>query len=127
MVGIIDKPKRIKRSRRLGWRKPAGAVIVDRTSRWGNPFKLSPDGWILYKKEEKIIGSFWCYWSASSGFGKSDVVDLYAQWIHGKLQEDHPYLPTPPSIEELKGKDLVCFCNLDQPCHADYLLEIANK
>lgn len=28
---------------------------------------------------------------------------------------------------ELRGKNLACFCPLDQPCHADVLLEIANK
>ena len=27
---------------------------------------------------------------------------------------------------ELRGKDLACWCPLDQPCHADILLEIAN-
>jgi hypothetical protein len=28
--------------------------------------------------------------------------------------------------EKLGGKDLACWCPLDQPCHADVLLEIAN-
>jgi hypothetical protein len=28
---------------------------------------------------------------------------------------------------ELRGKNLACFCPLDQPCHADVLLEIANR
>lgn len=28
---------------------------------------------------------------------------------------------------ELRGKDLVCWCPLDQPCHADVLLEVANR
>lgn len=28
---------------------------------------------------------------------------------------------------ELKGKNLACFCPLDQPCHADVLLQIANE
>ena len=28
---------------------------------------------------------------------------------------------------ELRGKNLACFCPLDQPCHADVLLELANK
>lgn len=28
-------------------------------------------------------------------------------------------------IEELCGKDLACWCPLDQPCHADVLLELA--
>jgi len=27
---------------------------------------------------------------------------------------------------ELKGLDLGCYCDLDQPCHADILLRIAN-
>jgi hypothetical protein len=27
---------------------------------------------------------------------------------------------------ELAGKDLACWCPLDQPCHADVLLELAN-
>lgn len=27
---------------------------------------------------------------------------------------------------ELRGKNLACWCPLDQPCHADVLLEVAN-
>ena len=27
----------------------------------------------------------------------------------------------------LAGKNLACWCQLDQPCHADVLLKIANK
>jgi hypothetical protein len=29
-------------------------------------------------------------------------------------------------ISQLKGKDLMCWCPLDQPCHADILLALAN-
>ena len=29
-------------------------------------------------------------------------------------------------ISELRGKDLACWCGLDQECHADVLLELAN-
>lgn len=29
--------------------------------------------------------------------------------------------------EELRGKNLACWCPLDQPCHADVLLELANN
>lgn len=28
---------------------------------------------------------------------------------------------------ELAGHDLACWCPLDQPCHADVLLEVANR
>lgn len=31
------------------------------------------------------------------------------------------------SINELRGKDLACWCPLDRPCHADVLLELANQ
>ena len=27
---------------------------------------------------------------------------------------------------DLRGKNLACWCPLDQPCHADVLLELAN-
>jgi hypothetical protein len=30
-------------------------------------------------------------------------------------------------LNEIKGLDLACWCRLDQPCHADVLLEIANR
>ena len=28
---------------------------------------------------------------------------------------------------ELRGRDLACYCPLDEPCHADVLLELANR
>jgi hypothetical protein len=28
---------------------------------------------------------------------------------------------------ELRGRDLACHCPLDEPCHADVLIEIANE
>jgi hypothetical protein len=30
-------------------------------------------------------------------------------------------------FDELRGKNLACWCPLDQPCHAEVLLELANK
>ncbi len=30
-------------------------------------------------------------------------------------------------VSELRGRDLCCWCRLDQECHADILLEIANR
>jgi hypothetical protein len=28
---------------------------------------------------------------------------------------------------ELRGRDLACYCPLDEPCHADVLLAVANQ
>jgi hypothetical protein len=33
----------------------------------------------------------------------------------------------PKVFEALRGKNLACWCSLDQPCHADVLLELANS
>lgn len=43
------------------------------------------------------------------------AVKLFGLWVDRELAR-----------EELRGKNLACWCPLDQPCHADVLLEIAN-
>ena len=35
------------------------------------------------------------------GFEIKDIVELYGRWLDGELKAIAPYLPTPPSIEEL--------------------------
>lgn len=93
------KPKRIQRKRTKGWKLPEGAVYVGRPTKWGNPYTLH-DG------DPKFI------------------VALYRRKIRGNVWSE----PNARSIKaELSGKDLACWCPLDQPCHADVLLEIANS
>lgn len=36
-------------------------------------------------------------------------------------------IDSPARIALLRGKNLACFCPLDQACHADVLLELANR
>jgi hypothetical protein len=116
--------KRIQRKRTKGWRMPENATYVGRPSKFGNPFKLTPDGWILYYKQNKLIGDPWCYWSETGGHSLEDIILLYEKWITGKLPK---WLPKVPDISTLKGKDLVCWCPLDRPCHADILLKLLNS
>ena len=40
---------------------------------------------------------------------------------------EHRLLIDPIFLEPLRGKDLACWCSLDQECHAQVLLELANK
>ena len=99
-------PKRIQRKRTKGWRMPAGAVYVGRSSKWGNPF-TGPDAVEKYREMIKTVGY------TNGG---------YTIWVKPdgkKISLD--------SLKELRGKDLVCWCPLDKPCHADILLEIVNK
>lgn len=117
-------PKRIQRKRTKGWRKPEGAVYVGRPNKWGNPF---PPG---RKMAELGIGLI-----ADSGLlpiVKADHAHeitleesllLYRIYILGCIKHNGNYY----IIGNLRGKDLMCWCPLDQPCHADVLLEIANE
>jgi len=53
---------------------------------------------------------------------------LYRLWVKGKPSLQ--YFREPPTVglikSALRGKNLACWCALDQPCHADVLLELAN-
>lgn len=93
------KPKRIQRRRVKGWRMPAGAVIVTRPTRWGNPFKVTAE---RSRREAVVAYSIW--------IGMPDQQEL-----RNAIKSD------------LRGHDLVCWCRLNEPCHADVLMRIANE
>lgn len=99
-------PKRIQRKRTKGWRMPDGAVYVGRPTKWGNPYVVG--------SIHLSIGD-----DGITGYTVDDAnrsVALYEEDGLGYVED----------IEELRGKDLACWCPLDQPCHADVLLEWAN-
>lgn len=98
--------KRIQRKRTKGWKMPEGAVYVGRPTQWGNP-------WLA---DVSYYGSL-----ESARFC---TVALYQQWLQGT--HNSTTLPPTPDLAPLRGKDLACWCPLDQPCHADVLLELAN-
>lgn len=103
-------PKRIQRRRTKGWRMPESAIYVGRPTRWGNPF---------------VIGR----WIRPVGQLPFQIQTAKQAVILYEMQ----FYPCPAvkravtSIQaELRGHDLACFCPLDQPCHADVLLKLAN-
>ncbi|KKL72439.1 hypothetical protein LCGC14_2084930 [marine sediment metagenome] len=50
---------------------------------------------------------------------RGKVIALYADWLDGMVFNERL------NIDELRGKDLVCWC-APLPCHADILLKLAN-
>lgn len=111
-------PQRIQLSRRKGWRKPEGAIVVARPSRWGNPYRVGST--LTLADEHGRIQTL-------GNLNAEDAVSLYRFWVSNWHVGDRPVSrPTPLSFEELRGHDLACWCPLDQPCHADVLLELAN-
>lgn len=95
---------RIQRSRARGWRMPEGAVYVGRPSRWGNPYRVG---------DPVVLRSF--LGTTTSTLTARQAVDLFRRDFAKSLP-----------VEELRGRDLACWCPLDQPCHADVLLDLAN-
>lgn len=118
-------PARFQRRRTKGWRAPEGAVYVGRPTRFGNPFTLAPaasqrggllDMWAVEYKGRKLGR-----WDDIAD-ARADAADRFARWIREPEQADTRRL----FRALLHGRDLTCWCPLDQPCHADVLLRLAN-
>lgn len=99
--------KRIQRKRTKGFRLPPNAVYVGRPSKWGNPYRLDEEH--SFTPSTFILSS------------RSECVRLYRIYLTQRLQKE------PNFLDELKGKDLACWCPLDKSCHADVLLEFLEK
>ncbi len=123
------KPKRIQRKRTKGWKMPANAVYVGRPSKWGNPFSISgPDAngyWIV-----SCSGYRMAYDSEREA--RAGAVRLYRKYLDnegrepGQIRDAGGAFLKVLASEELRGKDLVCWCAPGEPCHADVLLEVVN-
>jgi hypothetical protein len=107
------KPKRIQRRRAKGWKMPPNTVYVGRPTRWGNPY---------------FPGS-----GRSRGFFDKDMTPteyeahdrrVQVQWFRELMAEANM---RSDFLAPLRGKNLACWCKLGDPCHADVLLELANK
>lgn len=111
----MSSPKRIQRKRTKGWRMPKNTIYVGRPGYFGNPFRIG----------QTISG-----WDLGNNFGPIvlDTIDkvilAYRFWLDNStkgqaIKERVPRL--------LKGYDLCCWCAEKTYCHADILLELANK
>lgn len=92
-----NQPVRVQLSRAAGWRLPPNTVVVSRPGRWGNPYKAK-----------------------ECSNGAEGAVQCFRVLVES---EDETIAEIK---QELRGKNLACWCKLGQPCHADVLLEIAN-
>ena len=117
----MTAPRRIQRKRTKGWKMPEGAVYVGRPSIFGNPFPVDV-------------------------YGHERATDLFRRWINRDMSgaEMSRLSRCDPGSEyglslvtvrrhilnnllDIKGKTLACWCCAGRPCHADVLLELANK
>lgn len=106
-------PERIQRSRAKGWRMPPNTVCVSRPSMWGNPFAC---------RDRAIAARMFRCWLT----GSFRTPDIFACTLAIPGPLGHYREAMRRELPLLRGKNLACWCRLDQPCHADVLLEIAN-
>lgn len=104
---------------------PPNTVKVDRTTKWGNPFVVhtdrGPSGRRWPMTPEVAVASFRRMIAREGAWWPVPL-----PWPKGKLPAGYP--TTVDDVRrELRGKNLACWCALDQPCHADVLLKIANS
>jgi len=122
----VNKPIRIQRKRTKGWRKPANSVIVDRTSRWGNPFKVGE----TFKNSMLFMGLFTKDIKEFKEYIKNGIYvkdARHAIKLYRRLLNIYTAEKIREHVAPLKGKNLICFCKLSDSCHADVLLKLANN
>jgi hypothetical protein len=108
----VNDPRRIRLSRAKGWRLPPGAMKVDRSTPWGNPFVVGRDG---TRADCVSLFEHMCCGAMTISKG-ADLADAQRAYIEYAARNRH----------QLVGKHLACWCPLNEPCHADVLLMVAN-
>lgn len=119
---MTEAPRRVQLSRAKGWRMPPNTVKVSRPGPYGNPFSIAE------AMEREGLPHFEC---------RPIVVRHFRDWITNPTSDDPCHesgfggrLQAHTRIREglpaLRGRNLACWCPIDQPCHADVLLELAN-
>lgn len=116
-------PERIQLSRQKGYRKPEGAIVVTRSTRWGNPFTVADAVAAEYEEPRRACVSHFTAWVE----GHDDYPDVY---VVGSRRFDRRWIRE--HLPELAGRALACWCPLPAPgepdhCHAAVLLDLAAK
>lgn len=128
-------PQRVQMSRQRPWRaEHPDAVIVARPSRWGNPVAVRKEPGRVWVPDRGMVP----HWSVvcldqpqlnvryvtSELEARRVAVDLFAthRGPMGCFEPDN----LDEWLEPLRGRDLACWCPLG-PCHADVLLDWANR
>lgn len=104
------KPKRIQRKRTKGWRKPANTFCVGRGGYFGNPF-VGPNAAKAYRAW--LEGRM-----RRAEFDRKNTREMVFHFDRKNVLRE---------VTRLRGMNLACWCDISAECHADVLLELANK
>lgn len=122
-------PARIQRRRSAGWTTPLDAqgrkpIYVGRPTLYGNPFQIA-----------RVAGGLWVVFvDAANGVTGREVATVSSERDARQIAVDNfkAMLRTPGGAEQaeffgwkLHGRNLMCWCPIGMPCHADVLLRLA--
>ena len=91
--------------KRVHHKKEDYDILICRPSKWGNPFSSKQNSTAKYKV-----------------LTRGESIERYREWI---LRGEGKYLLD--DLHELEGKILGCWCDNNQPCHGDILVELVNQ
>jgi hypothetical protein len=119
----VSRPVRIQRKRTPGWRMPPDTVSVDRSTEWGNPYRV-------YRTVEEKTGAVEWWVEGDDGVWRfktkeeavAKAVALFTAWLEHPAREKH----RARARLALRGKNLACWCPEGSACHGDALLRLAN-
>ncbi|MGC4033658.1 MAG: DUF4326 domain-containing protein [Tepidisphaeraceae bacterium] len=120
------KPQRIQLKRTEGFNLQAVSMAMNglpavkcaRPGKWGNPIKAGMSCW---EAGEAIAEKFGARVDVQdSPHSAAIAVKLYRWCLENVADSGF-------DTDDLRGKNLACFCPLDKPCHCDVLLELANR
>lgn len=130
-------PQRHQRQRKAGWTTPVDAEgrpakYVGRGTKYGNPWRVIRDGaaWTVVWTGHHLLPDEYAHphngayrvTCAYQQTAHTESVRFYRDW----LQQARPDL-VGAARSELAGRDLMCWCATDLPCHADALIELCEK
>jgi hypothetical protein len=126
----VTAPVRLRLSRKAGFRLQGHslavnglpAVNVARPGKWRNPFTMRQaiEAGYIKRASEPLASQF--------------LVECFEDWLLDKPDQmwtgpaaDEARRSILSTLYELRGKNLACWCASGAPCHADVLLELANR
>lgn len=109
MMTTNEPPIRVQLRRTKGWKMPPNTVKVDRTTPWGNPIC------ICEPPHQRLIAAYdWKFKNSPDIPGTAaEAVAMFERFI--AFDGASIYAGT----KALRGRNLACWCPLDQPCHVD--------
>lgn len=121
----MSEPQRIQLRRAKGWKMPPNTVKCDRTTRWGNQFKVIAGGaggsWEVFMCTGGLSGP-----TMSKHRTRERAIEAAVTHHRNHILAPEGELLRRQIVAELRGKNLGCWCKPEDPCHTDVLREVAN-